>query len=269
MEYYWIRNTETELAKLHRATKGVAVLPISSIESHGPHLPLGSDPLCLEHTVERVLEKEKVAILPPLPYTYVAEARMLPGAIHIRSEVLMDFVECICDEVHRNGFHKIVILHGHGGNVFLGGAFLSRMLEREKDYAVYSIPVFAGRGHEISALLETSETGHACEMETSLDMAACPELVNLKTLGKKTFPSRPGPDAGSAGTPVGWCSRHPEMAVGEPQKASLEKGEKIAQLWADGIVETLRKIKSDTICRREMRKYRNRAHAIHEGGRKK
>jgi len=269
MDYYWIRCTEHELAKLHRATKGVAVLPISSIESHGPHLPLGSDPHCLDHVVRRVLEREKVAVLPNLPYTYVAEARILPGAIHIQSDRLMDFVECIFDEVSRNGFKKIVFIHGHGGNIFLGDAFLRRTLEREKDYTAYSIPVFAGKAGEIRGLLETSEWGHACEMETSLDMVACPELVNLKTLGKKTFPSQPGPDVASAGASVNWTMQHPEMAVGEPQKASPEKGENIMQLWADGIVETLRKIKRDTRGPRGMAAYRKGARSLEKGGKKR
>jgi creatinine amidohydrolase len=268
MEYYWIRCTEAELAGLHKATRGVALLPVSSIESHGPHLPLGSDPLCLDHVVRRVLEREKAAVLPNLPYTFVAEARMLPGAVHIRSEVLMDFAECVLDEVSRNGFKKIVILHGHGGNIFLGDALLRRVLEREKDYAVYSIPVFAGRWEGIKALLETDDYGHACEMETSLNMVACPELVNLKVLGTKTFPSRPGPEVASAACSTNWCIRHPEMAVGVPQKATAEKGEKIAQLWADGIVETLRKIKKDARCPKGMSDYRRKARSLVKGGRK-
>lgn len=267
MECYWIRNTEAEMAKLHKATKGVAVLPVSSIESHGPHLPLGSDPMCLNHVLERVLKKEKVAVLPYLPYTCVASARMLPGAVHIRSEVLMDFAECVFDEVHRNGFDKLVVLHGHGGNIFLGAALLRRMLEREKPYAVYSIPVFAGKGADINALMETEETGHACEMETSLNMVACPELVNLKVLGKKTFPTQPGPDVGCVSTPVDWTSRHPEMAVGEPQKAAKEKGEKVMQLWADGIVEALRKIKKDAQCLKQMRAYSEQAQSLEKGAR--
>jgi creatinine amidohydrolase len=262
MDCYWIRNTEMELARLRRVTGGVAVLPLSSIESHGPHLPLGSDPLCLDYIVDRVLEKEKVAVLPPLPYTFVAEARMLPGAIHIQSPLLMDFVECIFDEVYRNGFPKMVLLHGHGGNVYLGDALLRRLLEREKPYAAYSIPVFAGKGEAIRSLLETKEWGHACEMETSLNLVTCPGLVNLKVLGRKTFPGRPGPETGSASTPVGWTARHPEMAVGVPQKGTAKKGEEIARLWVEGIVETLGKIKKDRVCLREMRSYAKRARSL-------
>ncbi len=267
MECYWIRNTEASLAELRRASQSVAVIPLASIESHGPHLPLGSDPLCKDYIVEKVLEQETVAMLPTICYSFVAAARMLPGAIHIRSELLMDMVENICDEVYRNGFDKVVLLHCHGGNVFLDTAFLRRMQEREKPYAVYSIPVLCGIGDQVPALLESNEMGHACEFETSLNMVACPELVNLEALGEKTFPTQPAPEVGVAGTPVDWTVRHPEMAVGFPQKATPEKGEKIAQLWADALIEHLRLIKKDKLCQSAMASYIKRANSIRQEAR--
>jgi len=264
MECYWIRNTDATLAGLRRASEGVAVIPLASIESHGPHLPLGSDPICFEHIVAEVAKQETVAILPPLHYSYVGEARMLPGAIHLRSELLTEMVENICDEVHRNGFDKVVLLHGHGGNDMLLGAFLKRVLEREKPYAVYSVPVFAGAGGKITALLETKEYGHACEFETSLNMFVCPELVDLDALGAKTFPTQPAPDVGAALTPVDWTARHPEMAVGEPQKGTVEKGRQFAEIWVDAIVATLRRIKKDNVCPEAMDTYRRQVRAVGE-----
>ena len=252
MNCYWIQNTETTLAELRRASAGVAVVPLASIESHGPHLPLGSDPLSIEHIVSRVVAQETVAVLPTVIYSSVIEARMLPGAINIRTETLMDLVECICDEIYRNGFDKIVLLQGHGGNVALDPAFLKRVLEKEKPYVVYSLPVAAGQWERMMALLDGAEQGHACEFETSLNLAARPELVRLDLLGEKTFPTQPSPRVGSASTPVEWNSRHPEMAVGEPQQATREKGEKIVELWVEGIVHDLRLIKQDTLTREVM-----------------
>lgn len=247
MECYWNRNTEKTIGKLRKASKGVAVVPLASIESHGPHLPLGSDTHCIDHVVDLVIKKETVAVLPTLQYTYVAAARSLPGAIHLRSDILMDMAENICDEIHRNGFEKIVMLHGHGGNVFLDKALTSRMLERDKPYAVYSIPILPEIWSEVKSLMDTGVVSHAGEFETSFNMAACPDLVDLKALGKKTFPDKPGPKVGSAITPVDWISVHPEMAVGKPQKATLKKGKAISKLWADSVIKHLRMIKRDRI----------------------
>jgi len=262
MEYYWNRNTEYSLAKLRRVSKGVAVIPLASIESHGPHLPLGSDTHCINHIVKQVLEQEKVAVLPTMEYSFVGSARAFLGAIHIPSDLLMQMVETVCDEVHRNGFDKIVLLHGHGGNDALLGAFARRMLEREKTYAVYVVPVLAGvSSEELKALLETDEYGHACEFETSMNMIACPDLVNLTALGKKTFPGQQGPAVGAAMTGVDWISTHPEMAVGVPQKATPEKGEAIFKLWIDSIVKHLRLIKKDKCALATMKSYAKSAHS--------
>jgi len=264
MNCYWIQNTETTLTELRRASQGVALVPLASIESHGPHLPLGSDLLCIEHLVGRVVTEETIAVLPTVIYSSVIEARMLPGAINIRTETLMDLVENVCDEVYRNGFDKIVLLHGHGGNVALDSAFLKRVLEKEKPYIVYSLPVLAGQWEKIKPLLETAETGHACEFETSLNMVARPELVRLDLLGDKTFPTQPSPQVGSAQTPIEWNARHPEMAVGEPQKATREKGEQIIDLWVAGILRDLRLIKQDTITRKAVQTYIRGANSIRE-----
>jgi len=261
MNCRWIEYSEYDTAALRKASHGVAVLPLGSIESHGPHLPLGNDTLCVNHLLGLILARETVAVLPTLTYSYVAESRSLPGAIHIRSDVLMNLVEAICDEVHRNGFGKIVLLHGHGGNTALHTMFLQRTLEREKPYAVYSIPVFGGTWGEIRKLIETKELGHACEMETSLSLVAVPGLVNLKRLGRKTFPTRPRPKVGAAATPVDWGTAHPEMAVGHPQKATRDKGERIFALWADEVARILRQIKRDKKAPSAMRTYARNARA--------
>ena len=256
MECYWIRNTEASLAKLREASEGVALLPLGSIESHGPHLPVGSDSLVTEEVVARVVAAETVAVLPTVHYSFVGSARMRLGAIHIQSELLVKLVENICDEAARNGFTKVVLLHGHGGNVFLHKGLMLRALEKQKPYSLYSFSSGAFEAEpSLLELVESKETGHACEVETSDNMAAVPELVNLDALGDKTYPSQPGPDVAPALTPVYWVARHPELVVGEPQKATREKGEKFIQAKVKMIVECLRKIKKDTLVRETMQSY--------------
>ena len=260
-ECYWIRNTEATLPKLRKASQGVALIPLGSIESHGPHLPLGCDPIKTDNLVRHVVARETVAVLPTLPYTFVASARVLPGALHVRSDLLMDYVEQICDEINRNGFTKIILLHGHGGNPALHEMFCRRMLEREKPYAVYSISAQAGRWDEMYKAGGESTWGHACEWETSMALMACPELVNLKALGKRTFPNAPSPDVGTALTPVDWIAAHPDMCVGVPQLGSRAKGEKWLAMAVEGVVAHIRKIKKDRRTLAVMADYRRRAHA--------
>jgi len=255
MECRWIRTAEHDLRMLREAAQGLAVLPLSSIESHGPHLPTGSDPLCLEHLLERVAERETVAILPQLMYSYVLSARRLPGAIHIDSMLLIRFVENICDETHRNGFDKIALLHGHGGCVPLLQMFCARIAEKAKPYAIYAIPVLPGMREVYDEILETRHRGHACELETSLDLVAAPELVRLDKLQGRIYEPQPLPDVGEALTPLGWACRWPEMVAGDPSKATREKGEKIFAAWTDRVVDILQKIKADKVAPRVMARH--------------
>ena len=254
MECEWIRTSEHDLEHLRKASKGVAVIPLACIETHGPHLPLGSDPLALDKVIERVVAMETVAVLPTLSYATVFGSVAGSGGISLHPDLAVRLLENICDEVYRNGFEKIVLLQGHGGNFHFGMPFLVRMIELGKQYALYSIPVYAGKSEDIRALRESSSGGHACELETSVMMATDESLVNLGKMKKEAFISRPGPDVGAAQTPVFWHVRHPEMCVGEPHKATREKGEKALDLWAEGIAEILRKIKRDKMVAPAMRK---------------
>jgi creatinine amidohydrolase/Fe(II)-dependent formamide hydrolase-like protein len=184
---------------------------------------------------------------------------MLPGAIHVRSDLLADLVENICDEAARNGFSKLVLVHGHGGNATLHQGFMRRMLEREKDYLVYSVPVFAGQGESIFALMTSKEKGHACEFETSLNLAACPQWVNLKSLqDNRHFPTFPGPAIGATQIPVDWVSAHPQMVVGYPALGTAEKGHQVAEIWAQALATAIRQIKDDRVGPRVWREYQRR-----------
>lgn len=256
MECRWIRTTEHDLPKLRRASRGVALLPVSSIESHGPHAPLGSDTLNLEYVLDRIAEREPIAILPQLPYSSVVEAMQCLGAIHIDTLLLIEFVETICDEVYRNGFDKVVILHGHGGNPALHQMLCKRALERAKPYAIYSIPPLPDMHEFIKSLMQQSEFGHGCEMEVSMNLVSTPELVHLEYLKGKVFRRHAYPDIGSVLTQVDWIGRWPEMAVGDPSKATQEKGEKILEEWTRRVVELLRRIKRDRLVLRATERFR-------------
>ena len=115
----------------------------------------------------------------------------------------------------------------------------------------------------MAALLETKEWGHACEFEASLNLVACPELVNFKALKGRHFPTFPVPPVSPAATPLSWVSAHPEMAVGFPQKATAAKGEKFVELWVGAIVDTLRKIKRDRRGPAVLADYNRRVRSVH------
>jgi len=262
---YWIRNNDESIVELREACGGVAMIPLGSIESHGPHLPLGCDPIKTDNLVKNILKHELVATLPTLHYSYNADARMIVGAISIKSNILIDYVENICDEVYRNGFSKIVLLHGHGGNVSLHQMFGCRMLEKEKPYVTYSLSAQPG-GVWDEMKKDSSEAnpewGHACEWETSMMYLADEKLVTLDRLKGRTYPSAGALPVGATLTPVDWVAKYPQMAVGKPHLASKEKGEKFMTAIVAAIVKHLRLIKADTRTPAVMKEYIERVRNV-------
>lgn len=243
MECFWARVGVDDFPKLRKASEGVAVLPLGSLESHGPHLPLGSDGLAVDEAMRRLAQKETVAILPTLYYSVVTGAPAGTGGVHIKQDVVFMLLENICDEAARNGFSKICLANGHG--CYLGAIFPIRILEAGKPYMIYNISPYAGKFKEMAQMDGAEHYGHACSVETSMVMASGEGLVHLEKMKKKSFPINSLPDIGVATVPVSWPMRYPEGCVGEPHEASKEKGETYMNMWVDELVTTLRKIKRD------------------------
>ena len=94
----------------------------------------------------------------------------------------------VCDEIGRNGFRKIVIYNGHGGNTHLLNYLIQAGLSERKPYALYLPDRPSSRDNRglWEDLLETKVHGHACECETSITLANYPNLVKMDYLRGRT-----------------------------------------------------------------------------------
>ena len=242
----WLELTAEQLPEAREKADGVAMIPIGSIERHGSHLPMGCDTLIVQRIAQEVEAREPVVVLPVMTYTFVPQPTYELGAVSVKSSVLLQYLAAILDEVHRNGFGKIVLLHGHGGNIPMSDAILQYVIEESKQYALYSIPPWGGA--KLDEVQETNEVGHACELETSIALAICPKLVHLDAIKhQQTFPADKDLDVGVAQTPVDWIARYPTCCTGDPLAATVEKGKSLKWMWVDNVVETLQKIKRDQV----------------------
>lgn len=244
----WLELTTTEMEAARDRAGGVALVPVGSIETHGPHLPVGCDALVVDRVADLVAEEEPVVVLPMLPFTWSPQARRHPGAITIESTHLIRFMEDLCDEVQRNGFTKIVLLHAHGGNVPLDYLMPAHMVERGKPYALYCIGPWAGLDQEVlSRERRRAPIGHACHVETSSLMYVRPDLAKLENLEGENIAPREGPQVGTAQTGIGWIETFRYGVIGQPTLATRELGEELIRGWASGVVEMVRKIKADEV----------------------
>jgi creatinine amidohydrolase len=104
-------------AERYFAEHDTVLLAVGSIENHGRHLALGSDTLAPNRLLELIEEKSGVLIAPTIPYGATEYFADTPGTIDLGNQLLYEVLARVCDQLHRHGARRFVILNGHGGNV--------------------------------------------------------------------------------------------------------------------------------------------------------
>jgi creatinine amidohydrolase len=223
------------------------------IEKHGPHLPLGTDVMAVRALAVRAAQQEYAVVFPEYYFGQINCARHEPGCVSVRPELLNSLLQSVCDEIARNGFHKIVILNGHGGNTQWLHFFCQLQLSERRPYVVHLAEprVDEETRRQLEKMRETDVGGHACEMETSGMLAVRPDLVQL---------DRAGDEDGSAqrrlkGVPdvftgIWWYADFPHHYAGDGSPATAQKGELALNAAARALAKILRSVKRDTIVRK-------------------
>ena len=218
---------ETNQSRLRGRNTDVAVLPVGAIEPHNLHLPEGQDFFHTRYVARKSCELAfeqgaAVLCLPAIPYGVDCNLQDFPLAVHVSQDTLNRLVTDIVRSLHHYRIHKIVLVNGHGGNDFTP---LIRQLQCDLPVHLFLCnwwKVGMDRYHEIF----DEEDDHAGELETSVALALYPELVEME----KARPGRPAAFQFEA-LRNGWVSTsrrfgrlNRECGVGDPRKASAEKG---------------------------------------------
>jgi creatinine amidohydrolase len=242
----WENLTSLDFAEAVQSCGGVGIIPIGVIEAHGPHLPLGTDALEAHFTACRAAEVESCIVFPFYPYGINHESAHLPGAVVIKREIVFGLLENICDEMARQGLSKIILFSGHGGNRYMLPLFVQTLVEKDKPYVVY----YASIHTRTDDILETMETGHACESETSTLLFIHESLVKLDQVPARSFTNlqrnKPLSEVG-AYSPVDWYAMYPYMYVGDASKATAEKGRLLVERRVTGLVALIQRVKEDAL----------------------
>jgi creatinine amidohydrolase/Fe(II)-dependent formamide hydrolase-like protein len=230
----------------------IALLPVGSIEQHGPHLPLDVDAFDAEYLARRVAEACSVPrplVLPLVPYGVSYHHQDFPGTLSVSNQALAQFVYEIGLSAARNGINKLVIINGHGGNAATLN-FAAQMINR--DTRIFTC-VDSGETSDpdILALAETRNDVHAGEIETSTTLAVRPGLVQMRK-AKPFVPkfSTHYLDFTSSHS-IDWYARTAGISksgvFGDPTKATAEKGEAIWKLYIDHLVALVEHLKDLTL----------------------
>jgi creatinine amidohydrolase len=133
----WDELTAGDWPKALEKSSRTCILPIGILEKHGPQDPIGSDLIHVREWAGRATKKEYAVVFPDYFYGQINEARHQPGTFALPTHLVMELLDSTCSEIARNGFNKIVIINGHGGNPNLIRLFIQSQLERRRNYAIY------------------------------------------------------------------------------------------------------------------------------------
>lgn len=259
--------TAPEFAVAVRDT-GVCVLTMGVLERHSEHLPLGTDYLNAHGIACMAAEREPAVVFPPFYFGQIYEARCFPGAVTLRPTMLLDLIQGVLDEIARNGFSKVILYSGHGGNHALVGFLAQCTLWEEKPYSLY-LPdgsMTPERRERWQSLLDTREHGHACECETSISLANHPELVKMDAVPAEPATALKRTESLHAYMGIGWYSDYPEHYAGDARPATAEKGRALRELQVETLAEFIDAVKADAVVPALNREFHERVRRVTGGG---
>jgi creatinine amidohydrolase len=220
------------------------------MEKHGPHAPIGSDLIHVREWASRVAKREYAVVFPDYFYGQIYEARHQPGTFALPSRLIWELLDATCEEIARNGFKKILIVNGHGGNPNFLRFFVQSQLERKRDYVVY----FYDPGpdpaltEKINKMRKSDPAGdqHAGERETSTLLYLRPELVQMDRAGAESGANQKRLGLPDVYTAIWWYGSYPNHYAGEGTKATREFGELVTESRLESLRNALRAVKADT-----------------------
>ena len=104
------------LRKLIIKKKQVAIIPVGSIEQHGPHLPVSTDSDIVTEVARKISEKKGYLLLPTLNYGVSFEHAPFFN-LSIRESTLRTVLTDLCTSLLSNNIKTVFIINGHHGNL--------------------------------------------------------------------------------------------------------------------------------------------------------
>ena len=221
----------------------LAIVPLGSLEFHGPHNPLGTDAIIISGLAERVALRTNALLFPTVKFTQCpAHTAHFRGTINIRPEVMTMYFADILRNVLHLGFRRILILNGHDGNIGGGRGAIAQVADEVDDSALLFASWWEFLPGELMKSLRMFQQangghGHGGPLETSAVAAFRPELIHLEKA--RDLPEPPDLSGGAPyflqkSTATDWPGYS-----GHVSEASAEKGRRLVKISEDGIVKLI------------------------------
>lgn len=223
------------------------IIPLGIMEKHGNHLPLGTDLINIRATAVKAAGEEYAVIFPEYYFGQINEARHQPGTVAYSPELIWKMMEETLDELSRNGFNKIILLNGHGGNIWLE-YFCMSLLHQKKNYAVYvyGLPDESIYPEAVKKLTKSQNPGgHGAEFETAAVMANRPELVRKDAIVEESGADLQRLKDLDAYTGIWWYAQYPNHYNTGATAATAELGKAVVNAEVADLVKFIKRVKQD------------------------
>lgn len=237
----WAELTRSELAAA-RDAGALVVIPVGATEQHSEHLPVGTDTLTAGRLSLLAANacSHPVLVAPTIATAFSPHHAAWPGTLTVRLGTLSALIGDITESIARTGFHRQLLVNGHGGNRGPLMAISTELITagRQVGYVDY----FAPAAKDIAAILTGAKGGvtHAGEAETALVMALEkdePEKLalyrrqaaGLAPRTEATYWLSEGPNA-IAAAGAWWPPIYSGDRIGyngDPGRATVETGERL------------------------------------------
>lgn len=239
--------------------KDIILIPMASLEQHGPHLPLYTDTVTAWEVATRVAELIAVMHTPAIWTGYSPQHMHEPGngrgTITLRAPTLLNLIYDVGRSLIHHGFNRLVFVNGHGSNVKVIDPILRKLRYETGALISFVKPYMENYVGILEGLMENpwDETPgwHASELETSQDMAWNEDLVRFERAEftrahipgflPETFDKKDGmPDVAFEGYkyftfPMDHHEFIESGTIGNPLRASKEKGEEAFRRYSEHV----------------------------------
>lgn len=222
---------------LARAT-GV-LIPIGSIEQHGPTALIGTDAICAQSITEAVGNAQNVMVGPPIPVGLAEHHMAFAGSMTLRKGTLIAVIEDYTASLYRHGFRHFYFINGHGGNIGVLNSTLKDLGARPSTPGAAYTFVNWWAGSRTKKLREAWYGGgeglHATPSEIAVTQFVRPQAMK---------PARrldPAPTSRSIGTAENYRATYPDGRMGsDPSLATPEAGRALIASAVSDIAEHYR-----------------------------
>jgi creatinine amidohydrolase len=243
IEVDWTRLTGPQIRAIAERGGALAVLPVGSLEQHGPHLPVITDTRTaweISIRAARLAAGAMPVLVLPGMWTGMSEHHLpFGGTISLNFAEFRGVISGVARSLKAIGFGRLLIVNGHGGNID-PLSVAARELAVEYGLPIVSCTPWMVAAEAVAGILEKQKgPAHACEAETSVMLAMTPDTVRVDKLDEAVQQAPPAVK-GRAGYGRFWSfsERAPITGtIGDPRAGTAAKGERLLDAMAAALAE--------------------------------